>query len=59
MEKVIDEKVIKSEEGHQYAVRNNLFETVCEKCISDSIMIVNQLIKDQDKRQSTFSTPFA
>lgn len=34
---------IKSEEGHQKAKEENLFVTVCEKCISDSIEIVNQL----------------
>jgi C_GCAxxG_C_C family probable redox protein len=35
---------LKTEEGHQFAKENNLFETVCEKCISDSIRIVNQLM---------------
>jgi C_GCAxxG_C_C family probable redox protein len=37
---------IKSEEGHRYAKEKNLFETVCEKCIKDSIKIVNQLIEE-------------
>jgi len=32
-------------EGHRYAKENNLFDTVCEKCIKDSIIIVNQLIE--------------
>ncbi len=35
---------LKTEEGYQFAKENNLFETVCEKCISDSIRIVNQLM---------------
>lgn len=35
---------IKTEEGHQKAKEENLFESVCEKCISDSIGIINQLI---------------
>lgn len=33
-----------TEEGHKYAKENNLFGTICEKCIKDSIRIVNQLI---------------
>jgi C_GCAxxG_C_C family probable redox protein len=36
---------IKTDEGHRYAKENNLFETVCEKCISDSIGIIKELIK--------------
>jgi C_GCAxxG_C_C family probable redox protein len=36
---------LKTEEGHRYAKDNNLFETVCEKCISDSISINEDLIK--------------
>jgi C_GCAxxG_C_C family probable redox protein len=35
---------LKTEEGHRYAVQNKLFETVCEKCISDSLGIIDQLI---------------
>lgn len=35
---------LKTEEGQRYARENNLFETVCEKCISDSVGIINQLI---------------
>lgn len=38
---------IKSDQGHQYAKENNLFQTVCEKCISDSINIVNELLEDK------------
>jgi C_GCAxxG_C_C family probable redox protein len=38
---------IKSDQGHRYAKENNLFETVCEKCISDSINIVNELLEDK------------
>jgi C_GCAxxG_C_C family probable redox protein len=36
---------LKTEEGHRYAKENNLFGTVCEKCITDSIKIVKQLIE--------------
>jgi len=36
---------LKTEEGQRYAKDNNLFETVCEKCISDSISIVEELIE--------------
>ena len=36
---------LKTEEGRKYSKENNLFETVCEKCIKDSIKIVNQLIE--------------
>ena len=38
---------LKTEDGHRYAKENNLFETVCEKCISDSIRIVNQLMENK------------
>jgi C_GCAxxG_C_C family probable redox protein len=37
---------IRSEEGHEFAVRNKLFETVCEKCISDAVGIVDELIEE-------------
>jgi C_GCAxxG_C_C family probable redox protein len=37
---------LKTDEGHRYAKDNNLFETVCEKCISDSISIINELIEN-------------
>jgi C_GCAxxG_C_C family probable redox protein len=36
---------LKTEEGHRYAKDNNLFEIVCEKCISDSISIIEDLLK--------------
>jgi hypothetical protein len=35
---------IKTEDGHRFAKENNLFGTVCEKCISDSIRIIEELI---------------
>jgi C_GCAxxG_C_C family probable redox protein len=38
---------IKSDQGHRHAKENNLFETVCEKCISDSINIVDELLEDK------------
>jgi C_GCAxxG_C_C family probable redox protein len=34
---------IRSAEGHQSAKDRNLFGTVCEKCITDSIDIVNKI----------------
>lgn len=37
---------LRTEQGSQYARDNNLFEVVCEKCISDSLLILGQLIKD-------------
>jgi len=36
---------LKTEEGNLYAKENNLFETICEKCISDSIRIISELIE--------------
>lgn len=36
---------LKTEEGQFYAKENKLFETLCEKCISDSIRIVEELIE--------------
>ena len=36
---------LKTEEGNRYAKVNNLFGTVCEKCISDSVSIINELIE--------------
>lgn len=38
---------LKTEEGQQFAKENNLFETLCEKCISDSIGIIEELIEKQ------------
>ena len=35
---------INSEEGHHYAKENNLFEKVCEKCLADSVRLVDELI---------------
>lgn len=34
---------IKSDEGHIFAKENHLFEIVCEKCIKDSMKIVDEL----------------
>ena len=36
---------LNTEEGQKYLHDNNLHETVCEKCISDSVKIVNKLIE--------------
>ncbi|MEI7423965.1 MAG: C-GCAxxG-C-C family protein [Prolixibacteraceae bacterium] len=35
---------IKSEEGHHFAKENNLFEKVCEKCLADSVKLIDELI---------------
>jgi len=35
---------LRTEEGIQFARENNLFEKVCEKCIADSIKIIDGLI---------------
>ena len=36
---------LRTEEGHKFAKENNLFDTVCEDCIKDSIQIINHLIE--------------
>ncbi|MEI7828561.1 MAG: C-GCAxxG-C-C family protein [Prolixibacteraceae bacterium] len=35
---------LKTEEGHVFAVENQLFEKICQKCISDAIGIVDDLV---------------
>lgn len=37
---------LKTEEGQNYARENNLYEKVCEKCVSDSIDIIEELIRE-------------
>ncbi len=37
---------LRSTEGHNFAVENKLFERVCEKCIKDSIRIIDELIAE-------------
>lgn len=36
---------LKTEQGRLFAKGNNLYETICEKCISDSIRIIDELIE--------------
>jgi C_GCAxxG_C_C family probable redox protein len=36
---------LRTEEGQLFAKENNQYERVCEKCISDSIRIIEELIK--------------
>jgi C_GCAxxG_C_C family probable redox protein len=36
---------LKTEEGNRFAKENNLFGTVCEKCISDSFGIIDDLVQ--------------
>jgi hypothetical protein len=35
---------LSTDEGHTFAVENKLFEKICEKCIADSVGIVEELI---------------
>ncbi len=37
---------LKTQEGQSYIKENNLHEVICEKCISDSIRIVEELIEN-------------
>jgi C_GCAxxG_C_C family probable redox protein len=37
---------LRTEEGQKFIKENNLHEKVCEKCIADAIMIVNELISE-------------
>lgn len=37
---------LKTEEGHHFAKENKLFEKVCEKCLKDSVRLVNDLIRN-------------
>ena len=34
---------LRTEEGQKYASENNLYETVCEKCVGDAVGIVKSL----------------
>jgi C_GCAxxG_C_C family probable redox protein len=36
---------LNSEEGRKYCADNDLFRVVCEKCITDSIAIIDELIE--------------
>jgi C_GCAxxG_C_C family probable redox protein len=36
---------LRTEKGHHFAIENNLFEVICEKCISDSIRILEESIE--------------
>jgi C_GCAxxG_C_C family probable redox protein len=36
---------LRTEDGQEYLKENRLVETVCEKCISDSIRIIEELVK--------------
>lgn len=40
---------LRTEEGKRYVKENRLHETVCEKCICDSIMIIEELIVKEKK----------
>ena len=37
---------LQTAEGRQYAAEKNLFRTTCEKCITDSVDIIEELIAD-------------
>jgi C_GCAxxG_C_C family probable redox protein len=36
---------LRTEEGHRYAVENNLFCTTCEKCILDSMRLIDEFLE--------------
>ena len=36
---------LRTKDGNRYAKENNLFETICEKCITDSLEIIDELIE--------------
>lgn len=36
---------LNTDQGQQYAKDNKLFETVCEKCIIDSVIIIEEIFK--------------
>jgi C_GCAxxG_C_C family probable redox protein len=38
---------LNTEEGRKYVADNNLHEKVCERCIADAIVIVDELIQDK------------
>jgi len=38
---------LKTDEGRKYARDNKLFELICEKCVSDSVKITEQLISEE------------
>jgi len=35
---------MQSEEGREYIKSNNLYETICEKCVADAVEILEELI---------------
>jgi len=37
---------LKTEEGQRFAKENNLFETVCENCVSSSVKILDDLLRE-------------
>jgi len=37
---------LSTEEGRKYAHDHHLFEKVCEKCITDSVGILGEMIED-------------
>ena len=37
---------LRTEEGHRYLKENRLSETVCEKCIADSVRILDELTSE-------------
>lgn len=34
---------LKTDEGHAFAVENKLFERICQKCITDAVVILEEL----------------
>lgn len=44
---------LKTEEGRRFAKENNFFETICEKCITDSIKILEDLITESQSERTS------
>ena len=44
---------LKTLEGRKFAKVNNLFENICEKCIIDSIKILEDLISEAQSERTT------
>lgn len=36
---------LNTDEGMQYAIENNVFEKICEKCVADSITIIDGILE--------------
>jgi len=46
---------LKTEEGQMYRRKHNLRETVCEKCITDSIKILEDMMNENGRKNFNFN----